>query len=279
MISPPGAPVPDLAADLVERVGRQLHDVKRVDAARRLRGALGDRSADPAGHVGGHQLQLFAALFAQLVEEREHRGAVAARGGPHQPAGVVVDDDSQIALALAVAYLVDPDPLEVREQVDLTRGFGADTLEDAPDRPPADPHHLSDRRLGRVHGKPRGLVLEVAREPRAMARPWHRADDDAVIAAGHPRRHGLDERHRRPEVKRSPAPPPIAEIKSRRPAPAHPAAITSRQPGRAHTTTASSSMNTSSTTARRSPSSRAHTLIPRTSLRLPGFQPSRSRKP
>jgi hypothetical protein len=39
----------------------------------------------------------------------------AARCGPHQPAGVVVDDDGQIALTLAVADLVDPDPAQPGE--------------------------------------------------------------------------------------------------------------------------------------------------------------------
>jgi hypothetical protein len=54
----------------------------------------------------------------------------------------------------------------------------------------------------------------------------------------------------------------------------------SRQFGRAATTTSPRSpTHTSSMTARRSPSSRAHTLIPRTSHPPPGFQPSRTRNP
>jgi hypothetical protein len=39
--------VPDLAADLVQRLGGEHHDVKRVDAPLGLRAAFGDRSGDP----------------------------------------------------------------------------------------------------------------------------------------------------------------------------------------------------------------------------------------
>jgi hypothetical protein len=98
--------VPDLSADLVERVGGELHDVERIDAADRLRSPLGDRPADPGGHVGGDQLQCFAAFFAQRVEELKHRAAVAAGRGPHEATAVMVDHDGQVALSLAVTDLI-----------------------------------------------------------------------------------------------------------------------------------------------------------------------------
>ena len=41
----------------------------------------------------------------ELVEERKHGLAVAARGGPHQPAGVMIDHDREVALPLAMRYL------------------------------------------------------------------------------------------------------------------------------------------------------------------------------
>jgi len=48
----PAGLVSDLAADLVERVGRERHDVEGVHAADRVRAALGERGGDPGRHVG-----------------------------------------------------------------------------------------------------------------------------------------------------------------------------------------------------------------------------------
>ncbi len=125
--------VPDFAADLVQRVGGEHHDVERVHASLGLGCAFCDRPRDPAGHVGGDQLQCFAALFTQLVKEREHGPAVAARGGPHQPAAVMADHDSEVSLSLAMADLIDPDPPQAVEQIDFAAGLGSDALEDLPD--------------------------------------------------------------------------------------------------------------------------------------------------
>jgi hypothetical protein len=83
--------VPDLAADLIQRVGGGLDDVPRVKANDRVRAALGDRPGDPLGVVAGHQADLPAALFAQQIHEFLDRFAVTAERRPHQPAGVMVD--------------------------------------------------------------------------------------------------------------------------------------------------------------------------------------------
>ncbi len=210
--------------------------MKRVDAADRVGEPVGDRPGDPAGHVAGHQLDLLAALLAQFVEERLHGLAVTAGCRPDQPAAVVADDDGQVALALAMAYLINPDPPEAVEQIDFLLGLGRDSLADLTNRPPRDPHQLGDRGLRRVDRQPRGLVFERRREPRPMARPRHRADHDAVAPATNPRGVGLDEREGRPEIQRSPAPPTLTKIKPRRPAPAHTAAIALPRagPGRHH---------------------------------------------
>jgi hypothetical protein len=217
--------VPDLAADLVQRVGRQRNDVEGVHAAHRVGEAVGDRASDPARHVARHQFDLFAAFLAQRVEERLDGLAVTPRGRPHQPAAVVIDDDGQVALALAVRDLIDPDPLQTGQQVDVALGFGGDALADAADGAPRHAHQLSDRRLGGVDGQPRSLVFERRGEPGVMTRPRDRTDHDTVTATRHPRRIGLDMGKRRPEVQRAPAPPAVAEIKPRRPSPTDPAAI------------------------------------------------------
>ena len=91
--------------------------MKRVEADLGVRAALGDRAGDPVGHVAGDELDLLAALFAEQIQELLDRLAVAAGSGPHQPAGVVVDHDGEVSLAFADRDLIDPDPLEPREQV------------------------------------------------------------------------------------------------------------------------------------------------------------------
>jgi hypothetical protein len=46
-----------------------------------------------------------------------------------------------------VADLVDPDPTQPVEQIDLADSLGRDPLEDRADRPPRNAHQLSDRGL------------------------------------------------------------------------------------------------------------------------------------
>ena len=132
----------------------------------------------------------------------------------------MVDHDGEVSLAFAVADLVDPDPPEPVEQIDLAHRFASDALEDRPDRPPRDAHQLRDRGLRRVHRQPRDLVLERAREPGVVPSPRHRAHNDSVAPAAHPRCLSLNERERRSEVQRAPAPASLPEVETRRPAPA-----------------------------------------------------------
>jgi hypothetical protein len=75
------------------------------DAPDWLWAALSDRPGDPGGHVTRHEFDLFAALLAERVKAREHGPAVPAGGGPHQPAGVMVNHDGQVSLAFAMADL------------------------------------------------------------------------------------------------------------------------------------------------------------------------------
>jgi hypothetical protein len=112
----------------------------------------------------------------------------------------MVDHDGQVPLTLAVADLVDPDPPEFIEQIDLAHGLGGDPCDDRADRSPRDTHQLSDRGLRRIHGQPADLILKRACEPRVMPGPRHRADHDTMAAARHPRRVRLHERERRPEI-------------------------------------------------------------------------------
>ena len=109
--------VPDLASHLVQGVGGPGDDVKAVDAQRRVGAPLGHHLGDPGGGVGTDQGDLFASLLAQEIEEATERLLVAPDRRPDEPPGVVVDEDRQVAVALLVADLVDPDAAEAVEGV------------------------------------------------------------------------------------------------------------------------------------------------------------------
>src|ERR1035437_2224956 len=123
----------------------------------------------------------------------------------------MVDHDRQVSLAFADRDLVEPEALEVREQVALAGRLGADTLADPPDRPPRDPHQQADRRLARVHRQPRGLILERPGEPRVVPRPRDRRDEHPVALALHSGRVRLDVRLLHPQPS-SPGSYPYASL-------------------------------------------------------------------
>jgi hypothetical protein len=58
----------------------------------------------------------------------------------------VVDDHGQIAVALLVSDLVDPDPDEPVQRVELLAGLADDPVDGRSDRRPADPQQLGDHR-------------------------------------------------------------------------------------------------------------------------------------
>jgi hypothetical protein len=197
--------VPDLAADLVQRVGGGLDDVKRVQADQGVGAALGDRPGDPVGVIAGDELDVGRSARCPAVQERLDRVAIAAGVRPDQATGVVVDDDDHVALALGGGDLVDPDPLEVGQRVAPCALVGHHALADRADRAPVDPHQLRDRLLGGVHGQPRRLVFERHGEARVVPRPRHRGDDHAVLLAADPRRRRVQVDKRGAEVQRPPA--------------------------------------------------------------------------
>ena len=268
--------VPDLAADLVERLGRELHDVERVEAQLGVGAALGDRPGDPGGHVARDQLQLFAALFAEPVEERLGRLAVTAGRGPDQPA--VSWSTTTVRYRCPLRWLISSIPIRV-SPASRSRPSAASAATRS-QIPPTVRHAIriscDDRGLRTVDREPRDLVLEAAGEPGAVTRPRHRAHHDPVAAAAHPRRLRLHDRRAsfRDRASATAAAPhrdrtPGCDAGRSRSGPA-PAST-----GRTAITSSPSLPNsTSSTTVRGSPSSRAHTLTPRTShplLPLPTF--------
>jgi hypothetical protein len=79
-------------------------------------------------------------LGSEGVEEGTQRRLVSTGAGPDQPSGVVVDHDGQVLVVALVGDLIDADPAQTSEQVDLTGGVGPDPGDDRSDGAPGDPH-------------------------------------------------------------------------------------------------------------------------------------------
>jgi len=59
----------------------------------------------------------------------------------------MIDHDREVPLSLPVADLIDPDPLQPVEQIDVAARLISDPLKDPADRPPRNTLKLSDRGL------------------------------------------------------------------------------------------------------------------------------------
>ena len=136
--------------------------------------------------------------------------------------GAQIPQNQQVALALLVADLVDPDPAQPGEPVDPGHRVRRDPGDDRPHGAPRDPHQFHHRALRARHRQPGHLIIEVPGVTGAVTRPRHRRDDHPVHPAGHPRRVGLQHRPHRSQIQRPPPPPTLPGVITRTAQPAHP---------------------------------------------------------
>ena len=163
------------------------------------------------------------AFFAEFIEEHVQRCVVAARAGPHQTPGVVIDHDNQVAVTALVAEIfIDPDPAQPIETIDPRLDVVVDPGDDHADRAPRHPQQLTRRGLRgaqpsttppchRSHGSDQHRV--------APTEPPPPSDADAATGPAHV---GLDEHLRRARVQRPPPAPTITSVIARRPPPTSP---------------------------------------------------------
>src|ERR1035437_9169779 len=152
-------------------------------------------------------------------------GAIAARLSPDQVAGVVVEDHGQVALPLAVADLVDPDPLEVGEEVSPSLLAAYHPGDDGGHTAPADPQQDRHRALGAAGHQPGHLVLELGGEPGAVPGPGHRSHHHPMLWATDPGTLRLQPGHRAPQVQSPPPPRAFTPIEPGAVSAAQPAAV------------------------------------------------------
>ena len=161
------------AADLVGRLAAERDHVERVERDLRVRDGVRDRLLVAGGHVDRDRLDRGTLRVGQLVEEALQGRGVAARGGPHHAAALMVGDTCEEAAIGAIADLVHADHHQPVQPAAIEL-VGDHAGEDLADRPPADPHQFGQRRLGHLLSKERRHVLEVAHVRRAGPGPRHR---------------------------------------------------------------------------------------------------------
>lgn len=198
--------VPHLSPNRVHGVRGPLHDVERVHTQGRVWTARRHDVAIGAGRIGADELNEGRALGPKLVEEAMEVRLVAPRACPQKPAGVVIDNDRQVAVPSPIAHVVNPDAPDAFKGVMAPESFRGDSLNN---RANASPGDAQQRRHGRLVGsrhEPCGDVLEGPGRPSPRPSPGNMGYDDAMLGAAHTWCIGFDIRFDQADVGCSPAP-------------------------------------------------------------------------
>src|SRR4029079_14067282 len=153
-----------LPTNLLDRLGQIALDVKSVEHDFGQGRVSLDRADVALPHVHGHDAKPAASPAAELGEERIEGVALAAFADPNHPRpGVVPDDGQVLALAPAVADLVDAD--DPQRLSELARGRLLDpALDEAHHAGPVQAELSAHARDRTVASSPEHLGLEVVRE-------------------------------------------------------------------------------------------------------------------
>lgn len=85
---------------------------------------------------------------------------------PHDPATIMVNDDSHILLTLRVTRLIDTNIDEVVEWGWMvSRPLGLTASDDPTHGLPVNPHQLGDHGSTSMHTQPRGVLFKLGGEP------------------------------------------------------------------------------------------------------------------
>ena len=184
------------AANLVDRLAAELDHVKWIKHDLGVREAVvgvANRPLIAGGHVDRDRLDRGLLLACEPVEERLQAGGVAALGGPHDAAPLVVGDAGQELVIGAVADLVHADEHE-RVQPAGGQLLSHDPRDDLADRLPADSHQPGELRLAHLLRQPRvgvepGRVATLSGD--CFPDPLPRTGRARSRASGSPRAHSV----------------------------------------------------------------------------------------
>ena len=145
--------------------------MERVRATDRIRGTTGHGFGDPVSHISRNMGDFGCSPLSEFVEEHIQRSLGPARAGPHETAGVMVNNHNQVTVSPLVGDLIDPDPSQTIKTVDVGFDVCVDSGDNRSDRPPRHPKQLTGCTLGRSHREPRRHRVEVSGMTHAMSRP------------------------------------------------------------------------------------------------------------
>jgi hypothetical protein len=144
---------------------------------------------------------------AEFVEEHVQCSFAAAGSGPDKTAGVVIDHDDQETVPTFVGDLIDPDPTQPFETVDVGFDVIVDPGDDRPDRSPRHPQQLTSRALRGSDSKPGRHRVEITGMASTVSRPRNSCDGRAVRSALDPWCIGFDKYSGGAGVESTPASP------------------------------------------------------------------------
>jgi hypothetical protein len=109
--------VPHAASYVVDCARRPLHHVEWIEAQDCGWAAIHHNAPNPGCGVGAHEPNLCSALGAKQIKELAQRSLLLPRARPEQTFRIVIHDDAEVAVPLAVRDFVDADPRHASERI------------------------------------------------------------------------------------------------------------------------------------------------------------------
>ena len=179
---------PCFAPHFVERVHASFHDVEGIDASGGVRKVLLNARRDPLCAIRCHGLDGGTLLFCQALHELGDNVFPVAFSGPYDSVCIVVHDDGDVLVPLAVARLVDADVDKAVEPFACVWfKMLVSAMDAAPDRVPFDAHVRSNSALAQLERHPRHDHVERLREAGTRERPRDAGSVDTMLEAANAR--------------------------------------------------------------------------------------------
>ena len=196
---------PAIPADFVEGIHSPFDDMEGIDTALTVRSEFIDTVSDSSGSVTCDDLDTAELLRCEDLVELLQNALAVAICDPDDLIGVMVDDDSDVLMPLAVACLVNAN---IDKTVESARALRFQVMQASRDTVayglPVDAHVAGYSAPGEIVGQPCYSQVEVSGEAAAGICPWHVGGHNTVFRALHTMSAVLDLHQDATEVQCSP---------------------------------------------------------------------------